>query len=100
LPALSLTSVLVDLIDFFSDFFSAFLSGLAMLKVKVGGSVGVGKIKFGDGRALRQRGPYLPNWHVSSSCHHSPRPLAMSESEGNFDVIILGTGLVESIAAA
>lgn len=29
-----------------------------------------------------------------------PLPLAMSDSEGNFDVIILGTGLVESIAAA
>jgi len=27
-------------------------------------------------------------------------PLAMSDLEGNFDVIILGTGLVESIAAA
>jgi hypothetical protein len=32
LPPLSLTSVLADLIGFFSDFFSAFFSGLAMLR--------------------------------------------------------------------
>ena len=32
LPALSLTSVFVGLVAFFSDFFSAFFSSLAMLK--------------------------------------------------------------------
>ena len=31
-PALSLTSVLAGLTGFFSDFFSAFFSGLAMLR--------------------------------------------------------------------
>jgi hypothetical protein len=85
LSALSLTPVLVDLVDFFSDFFSAFFSGLAMLKTEVKeleGSVGVNKIKFGDGRALRQQGPDLPNRHVSSSCQ--------STSTGNGNVGIGG----------
>jgi hypothetical protein len=99
----ALTSV-VGLNDFFSDFFSAFFSGLAMLKteVKVGaleGSVRAHKIKFGDWQGVTSAKTRF-DWHVCSSCHHSRRPLVMSESEGNFDVIILGTGLVESIAAA
>ena len=38
--------------------------------------------------------------HVCPICVHRLCPLAMSDLEGNFDVIILGTGLVESIAAA
>jgi hypothetical protein len=98
LPALSLTSVLAVLIAFFSDFFSAFFSDLAMLRKtesRVEGERWV-RIKFGDGRTLRQRGPICQR-HARSSCSLL---LAMSDSEGNFDVIILGTGLVESIAAA
>ena len=37
---------------------------------------------------------------IYNSIHSKPREVEMSDLEGNFDVVILGTGLVESIAAA
>lgn len=39
---------------------------------------------------------FFPGDHLISK----PREVEMSDLEGNFDAIILGTGLVESIAAA
>jgi hypothetical protein len=70
LPALSLTSVLADLTVFFSDFFSAFFSGLAMLRnTESRSKANVGAHKNLEmARELRQRGPDL-----AESLGHAPR---------------------------
>lgn len=99
LATLALTSVLAVLVAFFSDFFSDFLSDLAIAdedrsQSQVEGQVGVECAKFSRWKDITSSIPDssdLPHLHL---CQR------MSDLDGNFDVIILGTGLVESIAAA
>ena len=50
---------------------------------------------------LRDSWPWVfPVFTPYLQFHPKPREVEMSDLEGNFDVVILGTGLVESIAAA
>jgi hypothetical protein len=110
LPALGLASVLAVLTAFFSTFFSAFLSDLAIVEDRKSELLKNRQTKcaqiLGHGyEALRQRRPDLPVPRIwqglafSTDTAHVHKA-EMSELEGNFDVIILGTGLVESITAA
>jgi hypothetical protein len=91
LATLALTSVLA----FVSAFFSTFLSDLAIVKDRQRGwKVEPDPQKFGPAEEsrLRQRS-------LRAACQVY-LPSNMTDLEGNFDVIIFGTGLVESIAAA
>jgi hypothetical protein len=95
LATLGLTSALA----FESTFFSVFLSDLAIVRQKTVLEVEPDLQNFGLQKySLRQR------ISLANECpSHGVRILnsaAMADLEGNFDVIIFGTGLVESIAAA
>jgi hypothetical protein len=67
------------------------------VKVKVEGQVSLECAKFSRWKGITSsKVPIRDLTGITTANFHS----RMSDLDGNFDVIILGTGLVESIAAA